>query len=306
MTLDLRDVRCFVAVAETGSFKHAAERLEMSQSALSQTLTKLETELNAALFVKGVRRSSTLTSTGYVFFEEGRKLLQHAALIETIVAERSSSAPLRVNGIPSVFAGLVPDLIRRFRIRQGTATIQLAAEPEGLVADTINSGRAEIAFTRTTRWGPEFHCTELAAERLYAALPSDHPLAEHSTIDLSSMSDEPFVLFSRGESSRHYDAIIDACEASGFTPRVGSIAHDDLSTWSTIAAGIGVTLMPYLSTRHMFEKVVYRPLTQAFTTPLCLVTHAETTHPMIPQFISATREVIAEMSNQSEGITPVE
>lgn len=271
--MELRDLRAFTAVAEDLSFKDAAARLGVSQSALSQSVSRFERDLGVSLFERGQRRAPELTPQGRVLLAQAKALLDHAEQVEaSVVDEPTAVVPLRVSSISSTFAGLVPRVVPRLLAERPEVRVSLMTLFDTHVQRAVVEQRVDFAFGRLAEAPDGVDFTLVAHEPLVAAVPSGHPLAARGRIDLVELRNEPFVLFHRDEGITGYDAIVTACTRAGFSPQVRTYSLDDVAMLSSIACGLGVSLMPYVSTLHAFDGVTYVPVTDVHaTTPLSVV-----------------------------------
>lgn len=274
--MELRDLRAFTAVAEDLSFKDAAARLGVSQSALSQTVSRFERDLGVSLFERGQRRAPELTAQGRVLAVQAKALLDHAEQVEaSVVDEPTAVVPLRVSSISSTFAGLVPRVVPRLRAELPEVRIALMSVLDTHVQRAVVEHRVDFAFGRLAEAPDGVDFTLIAHEPLVAAVPSAHPLASRERIELAELRAESFVLFHRDEGITGYDAIVSACVQAGFSPQVRTYSLDDVAMLSSIACGLGVSLMPYVSTLHAFDGVTYVPIDDEHaTTPLSVVRRA--------------------------------
>jgi len=271
--MELRDLRAFTAVAEDLSFKDAAARLGMSQSALSQSVSRFERDLGVSLFERGQRRAPELTPQGRVLIAQAKALLDHAEQVEaSVVDEPTAVVPLRVSSISSTFAGLVPRVVPQLMKERPEVRVSLMTLFDTHVQRAVVEQRVDFAFGRLAEAPDGVDFTLVAHEPLVAAVPSAHPLAGRERIDLVELRNEPFVLFHRDEGIAGYDAIVTACTRAGFSPQVRTYSLDDVAMLSSIACGLGVSLMPYVSTLHAFDGVTYVPVADEHaTTPLSVV-----------------------------------
>ncbi|WP_413601289.1 LysR family transcriptional regulator [Curtobacterium sp. Curtsp57] len=271
--MELRDLRAFTAVAEDLSFKDAAARLGMSQSALSQSVSRFERELGVSLFERGQRRAPELTPQGRVLAAQAKALLDHAEQVEaSVVDEPTATVPLKVSSISSTFAGLVPRVVPRLRAALPDVRVSLMSVFDTHVTRAVLEHRVDFAFGRLSEAPEGVDFSFVAHEPLVAAVPATHPLATRDRIDLVELRDDPFVLFHRDEGIPGYDAIVSACVRAGFSPQIRTYSLDDVAMLSSIACGLGVSLMPYVSTLHAFDGVSYVPVTDEHaTTPLSVL-----------------------------------
>ncbi|RAP62850.1 LysR family transcriptional regulator [Achromobacter sp. HZ01] len=262
-SIDLRLLRYFVAVAEESHLTKAAARLGIRQPPLSQQIRVLEEELGVTLFHR-LPRGMELTESGRALLEDAHKIL---ALTEQAVegvrrVSQGEAGRLTVGFTGSAaFHPFVPSVIRRFRELAPNVRLVLEESSTGELMDDVCDGRVDVAFVRGP-YGPDRGVVveKVLDETMLAAFPADHPAVRRrprQRIALSELADESLILYRRHSGPGLYDAILAACAAAGFSPRIAQEAPRMLSTLSLVAAGLGVSLVPASLRRVNIEGVVY-------------------------------------------------
>lgn len=260
--MELRHLSAFVAVAEELHFGRAAKRLQMAQPPLSQQIRKLEKELGVQLFERNTR-SVRLTSAGESFLQPVRTVLD-----DLDVAVRAAKAAGRGEyGRVSIgFAGAsshetLPRLTRAVRAAHPGIELVMTGQTYANVAlARVADGSLDLGFVRLPVTQPGVAHRVIDEEELVCALPSDHPLADRDSVSIGVLAEEPFVAFPANTGSTVRDAMVGACEAAGFNPRVVQEAPDSYTILALVAAGVGVTLT-VTSVQHIQQNgLVYRPL----------------------------------------------
>lgn len=200
MSLDLRALRYFVAVAEARHITRAAQQLGMAQPPLSQQIKALELHLGTALF-RRLPRGVELTPAGEALLDDARTLLRQAEQAEARVRRvaKGELGRLRLGMINSApFHPLIPGVIREFRRRYPTVALTLDEGTTPALAAAIAARRMDAAFVRPLLAAADGLIeTPLMSEDLVIALPADHPLSRRKRLPLMALSLEPFVLFPR-------------------------------------------------------------------------------------------------------------
>jgi DNA-binding transcriptional LysR family regulator len=271
MSVELRHLRYFIAVAEEGHITRAAERLGMQQPPLSQQIKAIETELEVQLFRRKAR-GVELTDAGYAFLEEARATLKtfNRAFETTRRAARGEQGRIYV-GVTSTapFHPLVPRAIRAFREACPMVSLMLEECLSNELVDRVRTERIDAAFIRISLADPDgLVVTPLIEEPMVVALPSTHALAQggsETALSMQLLAGETFIL-SGPPGTGIYDATIAACHAAGFNPRVGNLGASTQeaprisSTLSLVAVGLGISCVPSSLQRLNLDGVVYRCL----------------------------------------------
>jgi DNA-binding transcriptional LysR family regulator len=257
-TLETRELRYFMAVAEELHFGRAAERLGMAQPPLSRAIQQLERRLGVSL-LKRNRRGVTLTGAGEVLLYEGRAALDAA----TAAARRTrraggadSQGGPRNRLVLAVKAGASHELLHK--LLDAYAAEPDAAEVEVLPSGTceqeemLRDGRADVALMhKPFNSLAGFDSEELLAEGQIAVLPAGHPLATHKALSLADVSDIPGLPLARWP--RH----------GTYPPGPGPEIHDQTQLAQLIALGRTVAVFPDSARAWLWAEHTAVPLTDA-------------------------------------------
>lgn len=260
----IRHLWLFLAVAEEQSFSRAARRLGMSQPPLSQQIQVLEQALKVTLFERS-RRGAKLTPAGVVILPAVRKFADQLERLGLAVDEAVAghSGMLTIGAISSAMFDVVPDLIDQLKKQYPHLTIAVREIDSVDAIPALEVGDIDLAFARLDgELGPSIRSLPLREDHLMVALPGDHPLASRSQINLSSLADEPWAMFSRQVSPVYFDNLIATCRASGFSPRILHEVRSVASQIAFVSCGQGIALVPASLKKMAPNSVVLRPLSQ--------------------------------------------
>jgi LysR family hca operon transcriptional activator len=296
-TLELRHLRYFVAVAETGNVTLAAEqRLHTSQPSLSRQIRDLENEVGCELFSRGAR-GVELTVAGRAFLDHARlALIQADSAAE---AARRAAAQLTkrfalgfLTGLEITWLAAAMQIIRE-ELPSVDVTVSSDYSPD--LAAGLQHGRLDLAFMRAE---PHFNLgyTLVGREPLVALMSSDHPLTVHERIEPQQLVGEPFIgMVNKAWVLRK---VIDAyLERSGvqITPTQG--ADNPAMVMSLVASLRGVSLIPAYLQALMPWSVVSRPLAGHVPTVDLMVGYSRTNEsPVLRFFLSRLEELIGLVS----------
>jgi DNA-binding transcriptional LysR family regulator len=212
MDLDLVDLQAVVTLAETLHFGRAADRLHVSQPALSKRIRRIEQEIGGQLLVRRYR-DVRLTEAGRVLADHGRRVLQEAAATVALSqrAVRGEAGLLRIGfGIASIL-GLLPNVLLRFRRAHPDVELQLRdmSTPEQIAA--LGAGDIDVGFVRLPVSDPRLVVRPVLDERLVAALGPRSPWRPR--LGLRSVASEPFIIIARARSASFYNHALGICAA---------------------------------------------------------------------------------------------
>lgn len=265
--IDLRQMRQFVAVAETLNFRRAAERLHMAQPPLSAAIRRLEDDLGVVLLERD-SRSTRLTAAGSLFLLEVRRTLAQAerACSAARQAAAGLTGSLRIGCVDSQVGGLLPRLLRHYQAQHPSVAIQLleATPPEQLELlrqDRLDAGvlMLPVADAGDIQFDPLFE------DRLVAALPLGHHLALRPTLGLADCATEPWILFAPHDGPGMYARILLGCAEAGYVPRVAQHSRQMQTTAGLVAAGLGIALLPRQYAQRHATELAWRELEGAGT-----------------------------------------
>ncbi|MEM9667227.1 MAG: LysR family transcriptional regulator [Bacteroidota bacterium] len=261
--MELRQIECFVAVAEERHFGHAAQRVHLSQSALSRQIQHLEADLGTPLLDRSTRRAS-LTASGQAFLREAREVLRWVDRARTAAVEAADGrlGALRLGFVSSAAVQLLPTLLRAFREGAPEASVHLVERFPDEILEALRAREIDLGLSR----GP-FDDTDglvvesLGAEPLVVLLPSHHRLAAHAAVPLKDLRAEPFVMPPRHHARGYVQVLHELCGSVGFTPRVVEETEPMATIVAFVAAGLGLTIAPASVGAMARGGLVTRPLT---------------------------------------------
>ena len=243
-TLELRQLRYFVEVAEREHISEAAEHLHVAQSAVSRQIANLEDELGTPLFER-VGRNVKLTPIGKIFLEHSVTALKAIDFAVKQVDEYLDPAKGTIKiGFPTSLASYVlPTVISAFKKEYPDVLFHLRQGSYRYLIDAVKNRELNLAFLGPVpQKDDSIHSTILFSEKIHVLLPANHRLANAERIVLTDLRNENFVLFPEGYILNK--VVADACKAAGFAPNVTTVGEDMDALKGLVAAGIGITLLP--------------------------------------------------------------
>jgi DNA-binding transcriptional LysR family regulator len=266
--MDLRQLRCFIAVAEELHFGRAAERLGLAPPALSRQISALEDELGVSLLTRTTRQVA-LTRAGLIMLEEAKAILVRMERASRSVREASlaSSKVLRVGAIDAASSSFVPEALVTFRSRHPGIEIKFVEAMTAPLVQMLEAGKLDLALLRPPRKPTDCAFEILRVERPIVVLSESHPLAAREYLTMQDLVGEPFVVPSKRIRPFAYDLVMAYFESVGAVPNVTIEATEKPAMMSAVAAGLGMALAPDWVSRLSFPGVTMRRLRGALLDP---------------------------------------
>ncbi|MFB7325078.1 MULTISPECIES: LysR family transcriptional regulator [unclassified Streptomyces] len=264
-SVEIRQARYFVAVAEELHFSRAAGRLQMSQPPLSQAIKQLEQQLGCELLHR-TQRSVALSPAGAVFLDHCRPLIRHAEEAETAARQAATGrgGRLSLGAVASAFSWPLPLVLQRFHEALPDVEIRTQEIDTHEAATGLLDRSLDWAIVRQTAPVRGTTATSLFADRFVAALPVHHPAADTTgPLDLADLAGDPWVWLHRHISPDYHDAMATMCRTAGFSPVPAHWARSVTS--AMVECGLGVTVVPAAASASR-PAVRFRPLRHATAT----------------------------------------
>ena len=266
--MDVRQLRCFIAVAEELHFGRAAERLGVAPPALSRQISALEDELGVALLTRTTRQVA-MTRAGLIMLEEAKGILVKMEHASRAVREASlaSGKVLRVGAIDAASSSFVPEALVTFRARFPGIEIKFVEAITTALIQMLETGKLDLALARPPRKPTDCAFEILRVERPVVVLNENHPLAAREHLTMLDLVGEPFVVPSKRLRPYAYDLVMAYFESVGAVPNVTIEATEKPAMMSAVAAGLGMALAPDWVSRLSFPGVTMRRLRGAMLDP---------------------------------------
>jgi DNA-binding transcriptional LysR family regulator len=262
LRFDLRQVRAFLCVAEELHFGRAAERLSMTQPALSRTIRDLEAAIAVRLFERSTRRVR-VTAAGEAFAAECRLAVGHLQLAAHAAkgAAQGRSGRLRLGYMDFAINGRLPAILQAFRASVPGVSVDLEYLPTVAQQAALLEGRIDIGFMIGRFEAHRVANLPVDEDDFVALLPEGHRLASREALRLADLAHEPFVIGSEETFSSFRTRLFDLCHRAGFFPDIVQEASNSSGIFGLVAAGAGITVYAGCARNVQRRGVVVRPLT---------------------------------------------
>jgi DNA-binding transcriptional LysR family regulator len=306
--MDIRALRYFAAVAETGHMTRAAEQLGIQQPPLSQQVKSLERELGVLLFRRHPR-GVALTDAGRLFQAEALRMLQDMdAMKQRMARVASGQAGTLAVGFTSSAAAhrFMPEALRAFRRAHPAVELQLREDNAAELTEALAAGRLHCALLRVPVARPEGLVFEtLLREPVWVAMPSDHRLAAAAAgkngkaarpLPLARLCEEGIILVRRPGAPGLYADLLALCHAKGLRPRVVAEVDRMMTNLNLVAAGVGLSVVPASMTGVHAHAIAYARLADGgqLDAPLTLVSRADEDNLPAQHFVALLRRLAIE------------
>lgn len=255
----LEDLQAFVATAEKGSFRIAAEALHISQPALSRRIEKLEKTLGSRLLDRATRRVET-TNVGRQFLEEVRAALE---ILDNAVFRLGDETTLRgglvtVAAIPSAALYLLPHAINSFAKRHSGVRVRVIDESANAVLTSVMSGESDFGLNFMGALEPSIEFHAIRAEPYRLVLRQDHEWAGRACVAWEELAGQRMVSVSKQSGNR---ALIETAIAHlERRPTIHYEANHVVGVLALVDAGLGMAVLPGMAVPRDHSRLCAIPL----------------------------------------------
>jgi len=252
--MDIRQLKAFVAIAETGTFTAGAVRVHVTQAAISMQIRQLENDTGAQLFVRAPRRV-ILTEAGERLLERAYVILREhdAALEEMAALTGAHKGRLRIGSASAMVSGdPLPQILRELKKTFANIETSVASGTSEQLVQQVLAGELDVAFVSLPVEARGVQ-TELLSEDYLVAIGSvRHTLAKQKVVSAYALAGEKLILGERGGNTRR---LIDQFFAqTGVTPKVAMELSRLAAIKRMVEEDMGVGIVPLQSVREEVEK----------------------------------------------------
>lgn len=262
--MELIQLRCLLAVADTLHFGRAAQNMNMLPASLGRHIRLLEETLGGRVLTRTTRTVS-LTDAGRDFVVAAQDIVERADRLEAAFCQtqQRQNKTLRIGVIDSAAAGLMPQVLPRLSQKAPDITIELLEQKTLRLLPRILTGRLDIAIVRPPEMlDPRLECWPLFSETIVVAIPDGHRLANKSAVTVMDMSDEPLIVPDRRSRPHSHDLTMKLFLEAGMTARVAQIAEEKQTIVSLVGTGVGLAIVPKWVSRLGIGGVTFVDLAQ--------------------------------------------
>lgn len=252
--MEIRQLRAFVAIAESGTFTAGALRVHVTQAAISMQIRQLETEIGAKVFVRAPRHV-ILTEAGEQLLRRARHILREhdAALDEIAELAGAERGRLRIGSASAmVLTEQLPSMLKELRKQHPAADISVTSGTSEVLVEQILAGEVDVAFVSLPVDVRGIKTERLSEDQLVAIASPRHKLAKQKTISAYTLAGERLILGERGGNTRR---LIDQFFAqAGVSLRVAMELSRQQAIKRMVEEDMGVGIVPLQSVKEEVEK----------------------------------------------------
>ncbi|WP_405615870.1 LysR family transcriptional regulator [Streptomyces sp. NBC_00076] len=288
--MELRQLEYFVAVAEEQNFTRAAERVHISQSGVSAQIRQLERELGAELFDRSTR-TATLTVAGKAALEPARAALAAAGAVGQAVGQVTGLIRGRLTVGMVTGCTLTPlfDALAAFHRAHPGVEISLLEDNSDRLVEGVRAGAVDLALVGTATATPDgLDALTIISERLVAAVPAGHPLANKRRVTLRDLAAHPIVCMPPGTGLR---TVFDrACAAQNIQPAIALQASAADAIADLAARGLGIAILSDSMAESYRDRLTVRPIDDVEQPALLALIWKGTHNPSVRELLTYSRK----------------
>jgi len=258
----LRQLECFVSVADAGTISAAAAALHSSDSAVSEAVTALEKALGTTLIRRQRARGVTLTSDGLAVLPVARRLLMQAEEVVAVVGHGGTSLAgvVRVGATVTLAPVVLAKLMVEVERMHPGISLELSVADQPRLLEMLADGNLDLLIGFDIDVPPELEREALYSTVASVVLPASHPLASRRQVRLIELAEEPMVLLDIAPSRVH---TLELMSMTGITPRIAFRTDNYELCRSLVGRGQGYTLLMWRNiARETWDggEVVFLPI----------------------------------------------
>ncbi len=240
--MELHQIEYVLAVAKYQNFTRAAEEINVSQSSLSQQISKLESELGVNLFVR-TTRSVQITPAGAEFINHAQRIMSEITAARRSIQEylTTEKGYLTLGIIPVIGYYQIPKVLAEFQKNfPGIKMSLLESQCDDLLS-MLRETKIDAAIVHHVISDPHYHYTTLLEDQMVVVVHKNHSLANRKAVGINDLRGEKFII--TPPISGHHQDFVSACHAAGIEPEVILTCSQVRTILGLVREEIGVTVL---------------------------------------------------------------
>ncbi|UUX51948.1 LysR substrate-binding domain-containing protein [Nisaea acidiphila] len=288
--MDTRQMRYFVALAETLHFGRAAECMNMTQPPFSRQIANLERDLGVRLVERNSRQVS-LTPAGQRFLKDSRAVLAQfeAACRDARLVAEGQKGEVQLGFMMHAAHRIVPRIVSGYTALRPDVRVSLSETTPAEIEAKLLNRELDAGITFSGRTLPQLESVPVVTDRLCLVTPLSHPLAELEMVGPRDLRDADLIATPSGISETLRRAVSDYFAADGIVPRFRFEPQLQNTILRLVAAGLGVALVPESICDGQLSDIVARPLRNAPRLEVVLKVRRESDNPAVVPLVELIR-----------------
>ncbi len=294
MSVELRHLRYFLAVADELHFGRAADRVHIAQPAISQQIQRLEAEIGTELFHRN-RREVRIAPAGAALRGYAQRAIDEveAGVEAARRAARGEIGSLTVGFLETAASTIVPLAVRQFRAARPDVDLTLRELGVGAQIEDLQAGRLDVGIVRPPADADDLVFERIIDEELIAAVPSRHPLAARDRISARTVVDQPLVLLAREVVPGLYDQVLAIRQEQSGTGTIAQEATSIQAVLGLVSADLGISVLPASVRSLSRDGVEFVAIRSPHRSPLLTARRRDDDSPLVEAFLAAARAAAA-------------
>lgn len=261
--MDVRQLNCFIVLAEELHFQRAARRVNLTQPALSYQLKTLEEKMQASLIERD-RRNVSLTPAGSHFYEGAKALVKQWQTLQKTTREIADNTPLALTLAYTGYLnlGVVNRSIMALRTAYPSLALSLLDLPASQIADAVKEGQADLGFSVLPVTHPTLKVKPLVSGNWQLVMSELHPLAQAEDISLSELAEQPLIMFERRLNPGLFDWWLSEFAKAGVSPNIVLETSQVSAALQMVRRQRAVFIVVSYVVDDLIEGVIARPFSE--------------------------------------------
>ena len=284
--MELQQIKYFLALAEELHFWKTADKINITQSALSRHIQSMEVELGLLLFDRN-KRNVKLTPAGSFLREKWAAKLNELEFIHHFAKQIHivESGTVIIAHPDSISASIMPDLLSRITEDYPSIQIELVQVQYENQQSFLRNYKIDLAITRDINYAPEIHSEKIFSDNLSLVVPELHPFKCIEDLSKETLIDQKFILPIKDEGSSYSNVVGQVFKHYDFLPDVYLHSEFGSAIIALVRKGIGIAILPDSYIYHQSPGLRFIQL--PFKSDLYLNWRADDNHPLLANLLKA-------------------
>lgn len=287
--MELRQIECFIAVAEELSFRKAAERMYMTQPPLSRQIKQLESELKTDLFDRSGKRVA-LTYSGEIFYQKAKHVVESVEDAKDALRydQKQATGLLRIDLTFFGISKKMPHFLKAFeRVYPNVRLVINDSSGSYKLKEKLLNKETDIIVTYGMKSDSRLISTQIETDKTQYVVSDQNPLANRKEIDLKLLEHERFIFFPRQLDPLLYDAFLTKCYRMGFSPKITQHVESMWKRTNLVSLNMGVTIAARNFSQYGIDRIHYiDPVSdQTMELPVTISTLKRNDNPFVERFL---------------------